>query len=185
MTYTSSSDAFVASGYTSLIYDQLGDPDHYFLWNNDGTWTLNATITDAGELTGGSLEIYAAITDETPELVLSGDLFTGFSGPGGAFGFGDAPAEYEIFEFLFNITGGSLAGEYGDNYGGVILTANFQPGDTAFAGGWTSDFNSSSGLAVADTVTAVPEPSSAALIFLGLLASAASRNRAKALSARP
>ena len=183
--YTSGDGTYTASGYTTSYVDTQGGPE---LLQGAGDYTLTATITGAGVLTAGSISINGDVGAGT-ELLLSGELQTGSSGPGGAFGFVDAHGgaqlgDYNIFEFLFTIDGGSLANDFGGlgASGGVVVDAQFD-NVTDFAGDWTTDFHSDSGNANANNfaVEVVPEPSSAFLIFLGLAMSATSRHRAKAL----
>ena len=79
----------------------------------------------------------------------------------------------ELFEFLFDVTGGSLAIDFlnlvGDSVGGVILDA----GDSGFNGSFLTGFMNSGFTGVADI--AIPEPATMALILIGLAALAPRR----------
>ena len=122
-----------------------------------GTFSLSAVIKTNGLLQSGSITISGAIDDlSIPAGVLLQGTIT-------AFGFqGNASPTGDEFDFLFNITGGSLAGAYG-SVGGTLLHA----GNTTFNGSFLSGFTND-GTGVADT-RAIPEPSSVLLVVMSLL----------------
>jgi hypothetical protein len=121
-----------------------------------GSFSLSAVIGTNGVLQSGSLTISGAIDDlSIPATVLLSGNIT-------AFGFqGSSSPNPDEFEFLFSVTGGSLAADYGP-VGGTLL----HPGDTSFNGSFLTDFSSVNG--VADT-RAIPEPSSVLLVVMSLL----------------
>jgi hypothetical protein len=122
-----------------------------------GTFSLIATIKTNGVLQSGSLTISGAIDD------LSIPASTLLSGNITAFGFqGSSSPNPDEFEFLFNVTGGALAADYGP-VGGTLL----HPGDTSFNGSFLTNF-SNDGNGLADT-RAIPEPSSVLLVVMSLL----------------
>lgn len=133
-------------------FNVLDSPGGFF----SGAFSLSAIIGTNGVLQSGSLTISGAIDD----LSISGPLL--LSGEITAFGFqGNSSPNYDEFEFLFNVTGGSLAADYGP-VGGTLL----HPGDTSFNGSFLVNFSSVNG--VADT-RAIPEPSSVLLVVMSLL----------------
>lgn len=158
VTYDAASDAFLASGFTS----QLNGTD---LDATDGLFSISATIDGSGVLgTGGTLSIGGAIGGAGPSL-LTGDLTD--------FGFRPIPGG-DPFEFLFDVTGGDLAGLFGGigAQGGIILSA-FGGFDGSFASSFDNlmDFGFGSmagtGLGVAD-VALIPEPASIMLGMIGM-----------------
>jgi hypothetical protein len=164
VSYDASSSNFAAVGFTADYWDPNGNEVPPV---DLGTYPLTATITTAGELTGGSLEINSDL-GEGMQTLLAGDLNTGFSGPTyGAWGFKDPPSEnYDIFEFLFKVTGGTKAYDFGGINAdcGVILSAFFGS-EGGFQGTWTESF-ANDGSGAADTAP-VPEPASGSLLLVG------------------
>ena len=154
VTYTvGGPDNFRASGFAFELDDDGVGP---WLAIDSGTFDIIATITGTGAFTDGSL-IIGGTQGSNGSPLLAGALT--------AFGFPNAGGD--PLEFLFSVTGGSLAGLYGGlgAITGVILT------DTGFGGSFTEAFdNLHSWAAVADTApdpARIPEPSTILLVLAG------------------
>jgi hypothetical protein len=122
-----------------------------------GTFSLSALIGTNGVLQSGSLTISGAIDglSISSSVLLSGTIT--------AFGFqGNSSPIPDEFDFLFTVTGGALAADYGP-VGGTLL----HPGNTSFNGSFLVNF-SNDGNGLADT-RAIPEPSSVLLVVMSLL----------------
>jgi len=168
VTYDAAIDSLEAFGTAIRFDDGLGQQ-----LIRDGTFNLTATIDDGGALSpGGSLRIDGSVGGPgptPPPTLLSGNLT--------AFGFPDSGGD--PLEFLFEVTGGDLAGHYGGT-GGVILSL--------LSGGFDgttfdADFGTSGANAVADT--SVPEPGTLPLVLLGSVGlAAAARRRRRASNLR-
>lgn len=166
--YTASNGAFVVDGLTHDYIIPSGDVGIAI----QDSYNLSATITTNAILTGGTLTIKGEVNGGGSDTtLLTGNLTTGAAGT--AFGYGDGGNE--IFQFLFTVSGGSLASAFGGNgaKGGIIFDAGFDSnqGDTPFTGSWTSNFNSNgSDDGVIDAFARpVPEPSSILLVLAGIL----------------
>lgn len=81
-------------------------------------------------------------TDHTG-LLLSGSLL--------GFGFQDVTATTDVFDFLFEVTGGSLASQFGNDHVGVLMIAQ----SSTFAGSFVQDFTSGR---IRGTVSLVANP---------------------------
>src|ERR1017187_6348581 len=137
VTYNSSGSLFQAIGFSTQYTDK--QTNQFSVYDNASfNYTLTANITSAGMLTNGTLTI-------------SGDPDFG-SGDGGN----------QIFQFRFDVTGGSLASAFGGNgaEGGIIFNAAFGSGDHPFTGSWTGNFDSNNTIIGVIDAFAVPEPSS-------------------------
>ncbi len=152
--YDASTDALTADGFAlELDADAIAG----------GTFDLDATVTDAGVLTSGSISIGGTIASQGFN---SGTLLTGTLTE---IGFPDAGGN--PLEFFFSVTGGDAASLYGGigARGGIILSAM---GGTGFAGDWTADWSTgTSFLSTADVGTPIPSPTAASLglgfLFMG------------------
>jgi hypothetical protein len=158
VSYTAETDSFQAQGYVT-DYDHGTVP--LVAW---GTLLLNATITDDGVLSYGTVTI-AGDMGSGMETLLSGELITGASGS--AYG-SLAPLGGSIFEFQFVITGGNLTvvqdfGGLGTGNCGIILDAWFENGGVPFPGTWTANFQNDGTSGTAETFKVVPEPQTIAL----------------------
>ena len=185
--YNATTDTLTVNrGATSNYTDSFGTTYSVF-----GTrpYTLTATIDEFGNATAGTLTIRGGIVAlgyASNTLLLSGELCTAdpnyvadgnfgfddtYSGPGSA-----PPGYYDIFEFIFKVTGGALAADFG-GVGtpiGIILDANFA-NPAPFDGTWDSSFNnfpggSNTGTAVTDNFE-LPTPAALpmGLLLLGVL----------------
>lgn len=159
--YNAATDVLSASGFALTLEDNGVPPATDF--SNPGAFSISATVTGAGVATGGTLSIGGTVNGFGPTL-LTGTLT--------AFGFPNAPGG-NVFEFLFQVTGGALAtpAYYGlpGSTVGVILNA----GANGFNGSFASSFNNNGGMAgmgagVADTAP-IPEPAALTPLALALL----------------
>ena len=121
---------------------------------SDGLFDLIATIDAAGNLSAGTLSIMGDLGSGLQTL-LTGDLT--------AFGFPD-PGDGDFLQFGFDVTGGSLAGLYGDSGGTMLWFAGFSG---SFASDFTNDSWGFGGMGVSDTKS-VPEPATMLLMLAGL-----------------
>lgn len=151
--YDAGGDQLTVSG-TALEFNDDGTPESIV----GGTFNLVASIDGVGTLLGGVFSIGGSF----PALgFASGTLLTADLT---AFGFRDAGGD--PLEFLFDVTGGDAAPLYPS--GGLILSL------TGFGGSFEEDFGRVGSIA---DVRAVPEPSAATFLALGLLGMAARARR--------
>jgi len=149
---------------------------------DSGAYTLTATITGAGVLTSGSLDIEGDIGSGPKTLLAATLTALGYDNSGG-----------NLFQFKFNVTGGdaTIVSDFGGlgAAGGVIVDAWFENGGIPFSGSWTSDFTNDGVSGVSDAF-AVPEPSSilvtvlAGVLWAGLITVGKMRNALVAASLR-
>jgi hypothetical protein len=159
----------VANGYTLTYYD--GDTQ----WDMDSyepnSFLIEATVDESGNATSGTLTLIGNVQGYGPTL-LTADLI--------AFGWAffdtlNPDSDAAMFDWHFQVTGGSLAGLYGGTGAtvGTILSLVSVAGSVSQTL-FTTDFNNNGGLpgwgsAVADTAP-LPEPATLALLTLGSLA---------------
>ena len=152
VTYTASSDQFLAQGFSLKYYDGTATNDI-----PNGDFNITATIDGAGVVSSGSL----SITGTVQNTIYSGVLLTGNVS---AFGFRNTGGD--PFEFTFNITGGSLAPVFGAQVG-LILEAH-----STFNGSFAANFNNllggtpGTGSVTSDVAPVIPEPSTNFLVVL-------------------
>jgi MYXO-CTERM domain-containing protein len=159
VTYDADTNVFTADGFSLTYNDGVSQTAI-----NNGHFNITATIDVGGVLLGGTVLIEGTFGLEGPTL-LTGTLT--------AFGFEDPPGG-DLFDFLFTVTGGSLATEFGGvgNTAGIILDVNNGPD---VDGTFSHDFDNldggipGTGQGVSDTGIPVPAPGSLALLALGLL----------------
>jgi hypothetical protein len=159
VSYDAGAEVFSASGYAfTLDFDGLAPPDEDII---AGTFDISLPVGSSGTITPGvgSLAIEGSVQSSGPSLLLGEIAAFGFLDDGG-----------EIFEFLFTVTGGDLAGSF-DPTVGVILDAS----DSGFSGTFSCSF-SNSGFGVSDTAN-IPEPATLSLLFGGLALTVAHRRR--------
>ena len=129
--YDAASDQFTASGFAMTFDDGILSPANIA----GGVFSIAATITDGGILSGGSLTIQGGGSGFGPTL-LTGELLS--------FGYFDGGGD--LFEFVFAVTGGDLATPlfYGDpgTVAGVIINAN----GSSFAGSFGQSFDNNGGI---------------------------------------
>jgi hypothetical protein len=162
VTYDAGTDQFVASGF-AMELDNGGLPN---LSIANGLFNISADITSTGSIgsAGGMLSIGGTISSLGFN---SGTLLTGVLT---AFGFQDGGGD--LFEFLFDVTGGDMVTSFGPVVG-VILDINH---GGAFSGSFDVSFNNS-GSGVSDTANPVPEPSTLLLMLSGVGGFAVLRQR--------
>lgn len=161
--YDADSDLFTASGFAlTLDFDGEPPPDENII---DGLFSLSLFLDENGEIlpAGGTITISGSVLDLGPEL-LTGNITE--------FGFMDSPGG-EIFEFVFDVTGGDLAPQFGP-LGGVILDAV----DSGFGGTFDTSFANSGFSGVADTAP-IPEPATSLLLLIGAAVCQARRRSRK------
>ena len=115
---------------------------------------MSAQVGPDGSLVAGSLDVTGTI----PNLASSGTLLTGQLAQ-----FGFEPQGGDIFEFIFDVTGGDLA-HYYNGETSVVLDAT----GSGFTGSFANNFAAMPYLSVADNSAVVPEPSAAVLSLSGL-----------------
>jgi hypothetical protein len=176
--------------YTNGTFTAAGDPQQYTVGPEDNPTTYNFDTPESsrsfsltalldpltGSPTGGSLSISGSITD----LSVGGDLLTGTLDQ---FGFLDEGGDF--FEFVYNVTGGALASQFGGAGSGKVGLIMYAS-NSGFTGSLTADFAvTGEGDLLNSTVDAficpVPEPSSMVLLLLltasGLVTIALRRSR--------
>lgn len=152
---------FTATGYNVALDDDgvgpLLDPLAY----NYGDFSLSASITTAGLMTGGTLVISGNYSNT---IGLSGVLLTGNLT---AFGFTDGPTS-ELFEFTYTVTGGLMATAQYFGLPGAPGGVIYDTGEDVFNGLFTSNFATSGfGSGGNADVAPIPEPATLSLFFLG------------------
>lgn len=164
VSYVSGSNEFLATGFPISLLDETG-----LFPITGGSYVLDATITNAGILQGGTLNIGGTVSQLgfTSGTLLKGNLLTfeqakaaGFSSN---FGFGNAASD--PFEFLFEATGGDLQSFFDSPPGGIILNLG-AGGNPAFAGNFESSFING-GLGSND-ILPTPEPGTLLLLLSGI-----------------
>src|SRR5271166_4803607 len=136
---------------TSFTITGTNTPDYSLIDN--GQYNLTAQITKTGQPISGTLDIAGTIPGMATS---SGTLLTGQLSQ---FGFQPPPGG-DIFEFIFNVTGGDLA-HYYNGQAGVVLTAN----GSGFNGSFMTNFATQASQAVSDNYGVVPEPATATLLL--------------------
>lgn len=161
-TYDASTGKFDADGFATSITPP-GAPAGTI---TDGVFTLDANIDSAtGMANNGSLSIMGSVGSSGPTLLTG--ILTGFGSVNGN----------DTLEFLFDVTGGDLAGDFTGPWGvGVQLN------NTGFAA--VSGFSTYTGntpfTGSANTAVNVPEPGALVLMLGGVIGFAVRRWRLSA-----
>lgn len=157
---------------TAIDYDHVAPPDASVLSGgagNPASFAIQIQVDNDGTLIGGSagndLQIKGRITGGPHPSPVYGTLLTGEIA---AFGFADA-SPFRILEFVFDVTGGSQAPQFGTKIGVIFDSIH------GFGGSFIDCF-STSGSGNSDVV-ALPEPASWGLSVLGVLLLGAWRYR--------
>jgi len=158
VSYDSGTDAFSATGFALTLVD---DVDSHDFDGGFGGFSLFATIDSSGAAAAGSLSITGSVDVHSGPTLLTGDLVD----------FGWVDGTTDLYEFVFEVTGGDLAtpafyGTAGSTFG-VIFTSI---GTTFGAPDYWDDSFGSSGSSFSDTATLIPEPSSLVILGLGAFA---------------
>lgn len=150
--YDAGTDAFSATGF-AMELDTGGSTEAIA----SGSFLLNATIDGTGTASSGTISIGGNVLGNGPTL-LTGNLID--------FGFGTIVPGTGPFEFVFEVTGGDLAGTFGGIGAsfGVIMSQGL-----GFTGDWGSSFTGA-GFTVSDAAPLVPAPAVATLLLGGLFA---------------
>ncbi|MCA9290509.1 MAG: hypothetical protein KDA25_05240 [Phycisphaerales bacterium] len=138
--YDANTDAFLASGF-ALEIDFDGSPPSPIA---AGSFLLTATINNVGDVLGGTLAVDGMVDGFGPSLLTGSLDDIGWDDNGGT-----------LLEFLFTVTGGMLAGDYGGNGSqfGVILNL----GSGMYTGDWRDSFATTSSSGTAD-IAPIPGP---------------------------
>lgn len=156
--YSAGTDTLSVSGFALSLLDGAPPVSENIL---SGSFSINLTVDVNGDITPGvgSLVINGNVAGGGPGLLTGSIAQFGFLSGGG-----------EIFEFLFDVTGGDLAGSFGTQVG-VIVDAQ----DTGFDGSFAGSF-SNFGFGVSDTGV-IPEPATLGMVISGVLCLVGRRRR--------
>ena len=165
ISYDATTNGFNVTGFTGQYDDGTGPynvTDGTGPFGDAGTFNLYAEVDNSGNLVGGTVVIKGEVVDLSISygVLLQGTL-TEFGYQDGGVGNADQ------FEFLFDVTGGSLMGAYGPVAGTIINTSE----NTPFSGSFASNFDTSgfSEETAADSRPLVPEPSTWLLVTFSVL----------------
>jgi hypothetical protein len=147
ISYNAATNILEAQGFASSLDDGVGGGGAIV----GGTFNLNAEIDAGGNLLGGIIIIGGTVGAANSGTLLTGNLTD--------IGFSEVVGVSDPLEFLFEVTGGDLAGAYGGT-GGTILTG------TDFAG-WLGNFANAPFSGASDTFTVSPVPVPAAVWLFG------------------
>jgi hypothetical protein len=122
--YNATTDIFVAAGVALLFDDDGSTPAEDIL---NGSFNITAEITALGQPVGGTLTVGGDVLGFGPSLLTGSLKAFGFQNGGGP-----------IFEFVFTVTGGELAGPY---FGGVGAQIGLILSGVGFTGSFGSNFD--------------------------------------------
>jgi hypothetical protein len=164
ITYDTDTGAFAADGFSlQFVFGAAQTADIL-----NGTFSIDVNVDATGALLPGGAGLLI-----TGDIDTDGDSVADFSGTllsGDASQFGDSGSSPGVFEFVFDITGGSLVPDFFGAQAGVILGAD---GNSTFTGSFAVDFSNLSG-GVAGTGTGnsdtapIPEPGTMLLLGAGM-----------------
>jgi hypothetical protein len=176
VSYTALSNAFAATG--EAYFYTVDESTYHDIWDeyyNVGSFSLDATVSNTGQLIAGTLTISGGLDYGPSMTLLTGDLTAlGYQDPG--------DPNNDLFDWLFQVTGGALASDYGGigATGGINLDAEFGSAPNPFTGDWSFDYDNGAGQNGIAQVFPVPEPSSFLLLLVGgVLCAGACRMRSK------
>lgn len=163
LTFNAGSGSLIASGFSLQFAFGAGQTADIM----NGTFGINIVVDAAGNLLpGGAGLVITGDIDTTGDMVAD---YTGVLLSGDIAQFGANNSGPGVFEFVFDITGGSLVPDFYGSQAGVILGAD---GNSTFTGSFAVDFNNlnggaGTGTGNADTAT-VPEPATMLLLGVGM-----------------
>ena len=156
--YNATTGMFTVTGFP-MAFDVSGGSTPDYPSVTSGSYHIDASILPNGQAQSGTLAVGGKIAG----LANSGTLLTGNLSQFGYVNSGD-----DMFDFVFDVTGGDLAPFYTGHKVGVILDAV----NSGFNGSFTSNFASNSGLAMSDNFSfnpsPAPEPSTGALLMVAV-----------------
>lgn len=168
MDYNSGSQSLSVVGFAATIDDDNAGPALDF--DAFGNFDILAAVDNAGVASGGSLSITG---DLTSTLGVSGTLLTGSLVDFGWFG-----TTRDVFEFVFSVTGGSLATSQYYGLPGSLVGVIYDTGEDVFNGSFAGSFKSSGfGSGYSDTAPIIPEPMTLSFLAIGGLIACRTQRR--------
>jgi hypothetical protein len=166
--YNTGSGAFIATGLPlSTRFTSLGGSHAV---TGSASLSINIQINTSGLASSGTalhdFVLVGDVSDGTTNY--TGTLLTGSLAD---FGFLDTGTFLDVFDFLFDVTGGSMAGLFGSAQIGVLMIAE----RSSFTGVFTQNFSSTR---IKGAIGRVPEPATLWLAGLALVAIGVMRRRA-------
>ncbi len=134
----------VASGPSFTLFTANGVPQFV----TAGSFSITATISSAGALSGGTFTISGTVTDSATSITYSGVLLSGTVVDYGMSNIG-APGGTDLGDFKLQPTAGQMMALFGTGQTGAILTY----GTSSFNGSFAAPFGATS---VSGTVGPIP-----------------------------